>query len=230
MFDVSKVTNWARATYDEAPDPRSMLVILDAMWETLEQVAKARAVFTELGPLPGPLGVLDPDDALAPWDKEANQFYERMAAYYLQRAAMARGEVTGQYTAHVVAPVLYGEGYASPGQEVWSKVEWADVATPFSLANQLAARAENMGLLERVRDLLIMGPEVFANKIREGAKELGAAGATGATGAADVFEERAPKLVEDLGGSLASKASGAAMIFLAGGVALLVLRYLIVRK
>ena len=41
-----------------------------------------------------------------------------------------------------MAPVLHGQGYASPGSELWSKVRSPDVATPFSLANQLFARAE----------------------------------------------------------------------------------------
>jgi hypothetical protein len=204
-----------------------MAVILDAMGETLEVVASARKVFTKFGPAPGVLGVLDPDDALAGWDKEANQFYQRMTAYFEQRAAMERGEITGGYTAHVVGPVLYGQGYASPGQEVWSKVKWADVATPFSLANQLEARASNMGVLEKVRDLLIMGPEVFAGKIQEGARKLARGGAEEA---ADVLEERAPKIVDDLGGSLGDKAQGAAMILVVGGLAAVILAALLRRK
>jgi hypothetical protein len=134
-YSVPAVTNWARVTYNEAPDPRSMLAILEAMDATLTDVANLRKIFA-----------LD-DAALAAWDDDASKLYLRIRAYYEQRNAMAAGEITGQYTAHVVAPILHGQGYASPGQELWSKVRAPDVGTPFSLANQLFARAEVMGMM-----------------------------------------------------------------------------------
>lgn len=219
-YSIPDVTNWARETYDASPDPRGMLVILDAMDEALSMIGDARAAFA-----------MD-DPALAGWDIDANKLYMRIQAYYDQRNAMAAGEITGDYTAHVVAPVLYGQGYASEGREIWSKVSSPDVAAPFSLANQILARAENMGIDDRVRDIIHGAAgypdrlaSAFADKIKDGARELAAAGAEGA---ADVLEERASRFVDKVKPQIGGAAAmGVLPIVIGGGVAVLVLAMLL---
>jgi hypothetical protein len=218
-YSIPAVIKWARATYDAAPDPRSMLAILDAMDATLTQLAEVRAIFGD-------------DETLGQWDADANRLYMRLQAYYQQRNAMAAGEITGQYTMHVVAPVLHGQGYASPGSELWSKVQSPDVATPFTLANQLLARAEVMGIVDRLRDVLFDVPDYpdrlargFAEKIMDGAEALGAAGAEGA---ADVLTERAERFVDKVKPQIGAEArAGVLPIVIGGGLAVLVLAMLL---
>lgn len=218
-YSIPAVTNWARVTYNEAPDPRTMLAVLDAMDATLTQIGELRKIFGT-------------DDALAGWDDEASKLYMRLQAYYKHRNAMAAGEITGQYTAHVVAPVLHGQGYASPGQEIWSKVRTPDVGTPFTLANQLLARADDMNIADRVRDFLYGAAGMpdrfataFAEKIQDGARSLAAAGAEGA---ADVLEERAERFVDkvrpQIGGAAAT---GVLPIVIGGGAVILLLAVLL---
>lgn len=219
-YPVATVIQWARDTYNAEPDPRSMLVILEAMDLALQEIGDLRKIFA-----------MD-DEALAGWDDDANRFWMRLQAYFAQRNAMAAGEITGDYTEHVVAPVLHGQGYASPEAEIWSKVRSPDVAMPFSLANQLLARAENLGIADKARDIVHGAAGLpdrlatsFADKIKQGARDLGAAGAEGV---ADVLEERAERFVDKVKPQIGAAAgAGALPIVIGGGAVVLLLAVLL---
>lgn len=259
MIDVTQVINWAKETYNAAPDPRAMLVILNAMSAQYERIMETRGQIEDLiagweeaasgfiPDLPSKQLAEDARRLLRDWNGRSTRFVTRLKSYYDERDAMARGEITGRYTAHVVAPVLYGQGYASPTRDDWSLVRSPDVAEPFRLQNELEAFAEGMGIepggynapagmafrwmFGKTEDYI----EAFAADIRKGGEDLvreyaGAAGEEAAAAAGSELETRARAFVEEVKPEVRRAGTTGVLFGVLGGAALLGVGFVLFRR
>lgn len=162
LVSINDTLRAARELYDVDPGPSMMQVVLDAMYETLSDIAKIRGELGDLTEVPVWEGLLhrfagdrealarDRAALMTDWDERANQFWLRFEQYEKITNQMAAGEITGEYSANVVQPVLYGKAYASPGREVWSHAEFADVIEPFRLWNELNEYLVGTDYVERI--------------------------------------------------------------------------------
>ncbi len=210
-IQVDKVINAARDLYDAAPDPQTMGIILGAVYDRLEQVSQIRGEVVSTDPSvweENLLHMFEGADAVRraaedrarqvqQWDEQAQKFWLRFEAYQNRLIATIEGDVAsaGSYAGNVQMPVLQGNAWATPERQAWSKVgNMPDVATPFTLMNQLATFVEATDLEQSIRgwaeQVVTMFYKNALDRARGIAAEIGEE-------AANELERRAQKYVDE---------------------------------
>lgn len=224
QINLSDVQAWADRVW-ATPSPESMAILLDAMEATLRTLAARRGQIagTQIW---GP-NREDPETLLANWDDRAQKLWFRLGAYRKRLNRVLAGKITGEFAGYVVQPILRGHGYASPDREAWSKVDFADVLTPFRLWNELGAYLRGTAAIEFFKREAQALVETFGEKVLAGAGRLGGVVGKHMAEEAQDFLDRAEEIADEKRQELSGTITAA---IIGGGLLLGLGAFLVLRR